>query len=68
MIVVLHDLALSMRFCDRVFLLDHGKVVASGPPKDVLDAENLEKVYRVTAHEGSHENTPFLVPWQRIKS
>jgi iron complex transport system ATP-binding protein len=66
-IVVLHDLALAMRFCHRVFLLDHGKVVASGPPRDVLGPENLEKVYRVTAYEGSHENVPFLIPWRRLK-
>lgn len=67
-VVVLHDLALSMRFCDRVFLLDHGKVVASGAPRDVLNAENLAQVYRVSAHESSHDGISFLVPWQRIKS
>lgn len=65
-VVVLHDLALAMRFCDRVFLLDHGKVVASGPPGHVLSAENLERVYRVRAHAGTHEDVPFLVPWQRL--
>lgn len=65
-VVVLHDLALAMRFCDRVFLVDHGKVVASGSPRDVLNAENLERVYRVKAHAGAHEDTPFLIPWTRL--
>lgn len=65
-VVVLHDLALAMRYCDKVFLLDKGRVVASGPPGQVLDATNLEQVYRVKAHAGTHENVPFLVPWRRV--
>lgn len=65
-VVVLHDLALAMRFCDRVFLLDKGRGVASGPPQEVLNTENLEQVYRVIAHAGTHEDVRFLVPWRRV--
>ena len=35
-IVVLHDLALAMRFCDRLVLLAEGGVLVRGPPADVL--------------------------------
>lgn len=67
-VVVLHDLALAMRFCDRIFLINRGKVVASGAPRDVLTASNLEEVYRVKAVEGIHQGQPFLVPWQRLNT
>ncbi len=65
-IVVLHDLALAMRFCHRIFLMDRGKVVASGTPAEVLTASRLEEVYRVKAARGDHEGEPFLIPWTRL--
>lgn len=44
-IVVLHDLNLAARYCDRITLLHHGKVVALGTPDHVLTPELLEPVY-----------------------
>lgn len=46
-IVVLHDLNLAARYCDRVVLLERGTVVATGPPVAVLTPERLEPIYRV---------------------
>ena len=34
---VSHDLNSISKYCDRVLLLDHGKVVASGVPKEMVD-------------------------------
>ncbi len=45
--VVLHDLNLAGRFCDRLYLMHEGKVVADGPPQDVLSDDNLAQVYRI---------------------
>lgn len=42
-----HDLSLAARFCDAAFLLDHGRLVASGTPDDVLTRERLADVYRI---------------------
>lgn len=67
-VVVLHDLALAMRYCDRLVLIDQGKVMASGAPDKVLTASNLQKVYRIEVVEGRHRDEPFLIPWQRLKS
>lgn len=34
---VSHDLGSIARYCDRVILLDHGRKVAEGEPKDIID-------------------------------
>ncbi len=47
-LVVLHDLNLAARYCDRLVLLDDGRVAAAGPVADVLTPEILEPVYQVT--------------------
>lgn len=65
-LAVLHDLALAMRFMDRVVLMHEGAVVANGTPRDVLSDENLERVYRITARRGSADGAPYLLPWSRV--
>lgn len=47
-LMVLHDLNLVARFSDRVALLVEGKLQPPGSPEEVLTAENLSKVYRVS--------------------
>ena len=44
-IVVLHDLALASAYADRVVLLSDGRVVAIGPPEDVLTSQRVSAVY-----------------------
>ncbi|RSS59348.1 ABC transporter ATP-binding protein [Streptomyces sp. WAC01280] len=48
-LVALHDLTLAARYCDRLLLLHHGRLIASGPPADVLTAERLAEVFEVDA-------------------
>ncbi|HTL60441.1 MAG TPA: ABC transporter ATP-binding protein [Nitrospira sp.] len=45
-LVVSHDLNLASQFCDRLMLLDRGRIVKLGPPADVIQPETLEAVYR----------------------
>ena len=47
--LALHDLDLARARCDRLLLLHQGRLVASGPPAAVLDAEALAAVFRVRA-------------------
>jgi len=44
-LLVLHDLALAGAACDRLVLLDRGRVVAEGPPAVVLRPAVLSPVY-----------------------
>lgn len=44
-VVVLHDLQLAARYCDRVVCLKSGTVAASGPVDEVYSADVLSDVY-----------------------
>ncbi len=46
-IAVLHDLSLAAHFFPRLVLLDHGRIVADGPPDAVLSASRIREVYGV---------------------
>ena len=56
-VVVIHDLNLALRFCDRFLLLKDGRVFRYGD-RSVLDSEALQEVYGVQAKvvevEGRH--------------
>jgi len=57
---VVHDLNLAARFADQILMLDGGRVVANGPPSEVLTTELIGKVFGVeptmvqTADSGLH--------------
>lgn len=46
----LHDLGLAARYCQRLILLDQGRIVADGTPSAVLTPKNLAEVFHITAH------------------
>ncbi|WP_417565834.1 ABC transporter ATP-binding protein [Marinobacter sp.] len=46
-IVVLHDVDLAARFCDRLVALKEGQLVADGSPREIMDTGILESIYGV---------------------
>ena len=44
-IVVEHDVATMRAFCDRLMVLDFGKVLAEGDPEKVLESEEVIRAY-----------------------
>ncbi|MDT7788065.1 MAG: iron complex transport system ATP-binding protein [Pseudonocardiales bacterium] len=56
-LTVLHDLNLAASYCDRLCVLDEGRLVASGTPGEVLVPELIAKVFHVTAHVVRHPTT-----------
>lgn len=61
-IVVLHDLSLAARYCDRLVLLHEGRIHASGPARRVLPRAVLEEVYDVKAHISELNDMPLVIP------
>lgn len=54
-VVTLHDLGLAARTCDRILVLDHGRVAAEGAPVEALSPAVLASVFRL---EGALIETP----------
>lgn len=46
-VTVLHDLRLAATYADRLILMNKARIVASGPPEEVLTPENLMEVFNV---------------------
>jgi iron complex transport system ATP-binding protein len=66
-LTVLHDLNLAARFCDRIVLLAHGRIVCTGSAREVLTPENLRDVYGVSARINDANGEFSVTPWQRVR-
>ena len=62
-IVVLHDLALAVRFCDRLVLLAAGGVLVEGTPAEALTDDHIRRAYGVEVVRGERDGMPFVLPW-----
>lgn len=58
-LAVLHDLSLAIHFFPRLVLLDRGRIVADGPPAEVLSEERIRDVFGVDPTLVRH---PALTP------
>ena len=54
-VITLHDLGLAARSCDRVLVLDHGRVAADGAPVEALSPAVLATVFKL---DGTLVETP----------
>lgn len=63
-IAVIHDINLAAQYCDEVFMLKDGKIVAFGDVKEVLTPENIEKTFHVKSRifesEGKRVISTFI--------
>lgn len=46
-VVALHDLNLAAAYCDKLYVMHNGNVVANGEPKDILTSQLIKEVYEV---------------------
>jgi len=60
-VAALHDLNLAAMFCDRICLVDAGRIVATGPPEKVLTAARISDVYGVDMLVQRHPRTGSVV-------
>jgi iron complex transport system ATP-binding protein len=62
-IAVFHDLNLAAEYCDKVIVLDGGRVDVLGSPDEVVTVDMIERVYKVTvtAQRNPVSNKPHVV-------
>ena len=48
-VAAIHDLNMAARYCDRLVLLNGGRVLAEGTPEEVLLPETIESAFGVTS-------------------
>jgi len=60
-LVICHDLNVASRFADRLILLSRGKIVADGPSKDVITAENIKQVYNMDSEVLMVDDRPYVI-------
>lgn len=65
-VAVLHDLTLAARYCDRLLLISEGRLLADGPPDEVLTPANLAECFGIRVYSGRVGEGVFVVPTERI--
>lgn len=60
-IVIVHDLNLALRYCDKFIMMKEGNILVSGEMKD-LNAENIQEVYGVNVIFGENDGIPYIIP------
>lgn len=53
----IHDLNMAALYCDRLYVLENGRVVLQGTPEEVLTPENIYEVYGVKCSVERHPIT-----------
>nr|ASV47075.1 iron-dicitrate transporter ATP-binding subunit [uncultured bacterium] len=63
-VVVLHDLSAAARYADVLVAMRDGSVVASGPPRDVVTADLVARLYDIRADvlTAPDDGAPVIVP------
>ncbi len=63
-IAALHDLNLASHYCDRLFLINKGRIHAEGTPIEVINTENIEQVYGCGSYVHTHplSGLPAVLP------
>ncbi|MEF2070120.1 ATP-binding cassette domain-containing protein [Consotaella aegiceratis] len=56
-VIVLHDINMAARLCDRLVALGGGQVVADGMPDDIMRPETLRKIYAIDMGIFTHPAT-----------
>ena len=63
-LVSLHDLNLAAQYCDRLVLIDKGRIHAEGTPGEVINADNIRQVYGADSYIYAHplSGLPAVLP------
>lgn len=59
-LAALHDLSLAAMYCDKLYVLKDGKVIANGAPKEILTPELVRSVYEIECDIKENPDTGYL--------
>jgi iron complex transport system ATP-binding protein len=62
LVAAMHDLTLAAQYADRMVLLDGGRLVADGPPADVLTESAIAQHYDASIHVIAVDGRIAIVP------
>lgn len=62
-ILTTHSMEEAERLCDLVAIVDHGRIIAFGPPKDLIAKHVPKEVVEVRSSNG----LPTIGPWQNCR-
>jgi len=67
-LVVIHDLNLASQYCDRLMLLAGGRVIAEGPPEEVVTERCIRAAYGADVQVRRHPATgrPYVTLLSRL--
>lgn len=57
-ISIFHDINLAGLYCDNILLLESGKVIQNATPKEVLNEETIQQVYKTKIEMHQHPKVP----------
>ncbi len=63
-VAALHDLNLAAQYCDRLVLINNGRIYAEGTPGEVINADNIGQVYGSGSYIYTHplSGLPAVLP------
>ena len=64
-VVALHDLNLAAAYCDKLYVMHNGNVVANGEPKDILTSQLIKEVYEVDCKIHA-EQEPMYITFKTV--
>lgn len=61
-LIVLHDLNLAARLCDRIIVVAEGEVTYAGSPHDVITSDVIRDTYELHVEVLDHRGLPLVCP------
>lgn len=65
-LAIIHDLALAMRFADRVVVMNEGRIVANDTPSLALTPDRIADVFGISVNRVETPDGPLLLPSRAI--
>ena len=63
-ISAIHDLNIAAMFCDRIYALKEGRIIARGTPREVLTKDFIRQVYQVDAEITKDSSGQMHIPFK----